>query len=138
LHHLVDVGVAGVIHRAHQVANAIAVDAVAKLDLRRHLVALGHGHVAHVIAKARELRALPVGPGRGRARPRAQAGLHIFIRPVAHHHLALQPQPAADEPKLAVAMRGLVQVHKVHVDLRPRNFTVVLGVQVRQRLRQRS
>jgi hypothetical protein len=46
-------------------------------------------------------------------------------------------QPGLDETELTVAVRGLVEVHEVHVDGRPRQRPVVLGVQVQQRLAQR-
>ena len=42
---------------------------------------------------------------------------------------------AADEAELAVAVGRLVQVHEVHVDLRPRQLAIELRVQVRHRLR---
>ena len=56
------------------------------------------------------------------------------VLPVADDHLAAQPQPAADEPELAVAVGRLVQVHEVHVDRRPGDVAVELRVQVRERL----
>ena len=43
---------------------------------------------------------------------------------------------ASDEPELAVAVGRLVQVHEVHVDLRPGQLAVELRVQVRHRLAQ--
>jgi hypothetical protein len=46
-------------------------------------------------------------------------------------------EPGLDVPELPVAVRGLVEVHEVHVDRRPRQRGVGLGVQVQQRLAQR-
>ena len=51
----------------------------------------------------------------------AQTGLYIGILPVTDDHFAVQAHAAADETKFAVAMRGLVEVHEIHVDLRPRD-----------------
>nr|GFD12083.1 hypothetical protein [Tanacetum cinerariifolium] len=79
--------------------------------------------------EAHELRALPVGPGARHAAPDAEALAHILALPVAHDYLAAQAHARADEPKLAVAVRRLVGVHKVHVDGIPRNVAVVLRVQ---------
>ena len=45
-----------------------------------------------------------------------------------------EPHAGLDEPELAVAVRGLVEVHEVHVDLRPRQLAVELRVQVQERL----
>ena len=51
--------------------------------------------------------------------------------------LASQPHPRLNEPELAVAVGGLVQVHEVHVDLSPRQREVGLCVEVQQRLAER-
>ena len=80
--------------------------------------------------------ALPVGPGAGHAAPDAQALVHRGALPVAHHHLALQAHARPDEAKLPVAVRRLVGVHEVHVNISPRNVAVELRVQVGQRLLQ--
>ena len=133
---LVDLLVAHGIDHGHQVADAVGVHLVAKLDFGLYFVAFGHGHVAHVVAEAHEFRALPVGPGAGHAAPDAQAFVHGRALPVAYHHLALQAHPRADEAKLPVAVRRLVGVHEVHVNVGPRNVAVELGVQMRQRLLQ--
>ena len=53
-------------------------------------------------------------------------------------HLAIEAQAAADETKLAVAMRGLVQVHEIHVNGRPGDLTVVLRVQMQERFLQEA
>ena len=89
----------------------------AQADLRAHLISLSDGNFAHIVAEASDLCALRVVPGEGRARPHAQLGLHVLVLPVSNHHLAGEAQAAANETKLAVAVRGLVQIHEVHVDL---------------------
>ena len=73
----------------------------------------------------------------GRARPGADPVGDVRVLPVADDGLAGDPQPGLDEPELAVAVGGLVQVHEVHVDLGPRQIAVELRVQVEQRLGQR-
>ena len=61
----------------------------------------------------------------------------LGIGDVAEHRLALDAHAGLDERELAVAVGGLVQVHEVHVDGRPRQRLVGLGVQVQQRLAER-
>ena len=51
----------------------------------------------------------------------------LFILPVARDHLARHAQAGGDEPVLAVAVGGLVEVHEVHVDLLVGDLAVVLG-----------
>ena len=65
--------------------------------------------------------------------PRPDAGLDVRVLPVADDRLAGHPEPGLDEPELSIAVRRLVQVHVVHVDLAPRQIAVELGVQVQQR-----
>ena len=118
----------------HEIADAVAVDRVAEPDLGRDLVAFGHRDVPHVVAEARELRPLPVVPRARHAHPRADPVLHFRIGPMADDHLAVEPQPGVDEPGLAVAVRRLVEVHEIHVDLAPRQVAIELRVQVQKRL----
>src|SRR5690349_21423966 len=101
---MIDIGIRHLVHEAYQIADAVAVHAVAQPQLRLDLIALSNGHFAHIVAEARDPHTLRVVPGAGRARPRAQAGLHIIILPVPNHHLALQAHAAADEAVLAVAV----------------------------------
>ena len=45
--------------------------------------------------------------------------------------------PGVQEPRLPVAVGGLVEVHEVHVDVGPRQVAVELRVQMQERFRQR-
>ena len=68
----------------------------------------------------------------------AEPVLHLGILPMADHDLAVEPQARVEEPGLAVAMRGLVEVHEIHVDLAPRQVAVELGVEMDERLAERG
>ncbi len=135
-HQLVHFPVAHLLDKGCQIAQPVAVDGVAKLDLGAHLVALRDGHLPHVVAEASHLQGLRVAPGTGRPRPAADLLLHRRRLPVAGHHLALAPQPRIDETELAPPVGRLVEVHEVHVDLAPGDVPVELGVQMQQRLLQ--
>ena len=144
--HLVGVGVfldqlvngfrGNAVHGFDQVADAVAVDGVTELELRGHLVALGHGHFAHVVAEAGELRALPVVPRRRRAAPGAEFFLNGLFLPETDDHFPVHPHPAPNKAVLAVAVGGLVHVHEIHVNRGPRNVAIILRVQVRHRFAQ--
>jgi hypothetical protein len=133
----VDGGVRDVAHAGHQVADAVAVDGEAEAQLGRHLVALGDGDLAHVVAEAGEARALQVVPGVGRASPGGQPLPHLGVGAVPDDDLPSQAHAGVQEARLAVAVGGLVEVHEVHVDGVPGQVAVVLGVQVAERLGQR-
>ena len=131
----VDLRLADVGDAPDQIADAVAVDRPAELDLRLDAVAAGHGDLAHVhAAEARDLHAPRVGERARGARPAVELGEHVLVLPVADDDLARQAQARADEPELPVAVRRLVQVHEVHVDLAPGQIAIELRVQVGQRL----
>ncbi len=73
-------------------------------------------------------------PAAGGAGPGGEALVDFRVFPMADHDLARQAQARADVTELAAAVGGLVQVHEIHVDVRPRDVAVELGVQVGQRL----
>ena len=68
------------------------------------------------------------------AHPAADALVGFFILPVAGDHAVLLAHTGADETELAAAVRGLVQVHKVHIDAVPRQRGIVLRMELQQRL----
>ena len=61
----------------------------------------------------------------------------LAILPVTDDHLAGKPHARADVAELASAVRRLVQIHEIHVDRRPGDFGVELGMQLHQRFVQR-
>src|SRR5699024_3213029 len=76
-------------------------------------------------------------PAGGGAGPAADLGLHAPVARVTDHGLAVDAQAGGDVAELAVAVRGLVQVHEVHVDRGPGQLHIGLRVQVQQRGAQR-
>ena len=136
LHEEIDVGVLDAGSVLDQLADAVPVHGEAQADLGLHLVALGDRDVAHVVAEAGDAQPLGVVPAARRAGPGADAPLDPGVVPMPDDGLPPVAQSRREVAELAVAVRRLVQVHEVHVDLRPRQLEVVLRVQVQQRLRQ--
>ena len=137
-HQRVDVGRIDVGHRLGQVIDAPGVDLDAEDRLGLGLVALGDRDEPHVVAEPGELERA----GRGPARRGPGPGRHLVddarVGHVADDGLPAQRQPGLDVAELAVAVRGLVQVHEVEVDVGPRQRDVGLRVQVEQRLVERA
>ena len=75
-------------------------------------------------------------PSRRRREPGADLFGDFRIGVVADDDLARNAETGHDVAELTVAVGGLVQVHEVHVDSLPRDFLVVLGGQLQQRLGQ--
>jgi hypothetical protein len=82
----VDPLIGGPVDIGFQVAHAEAVDRIAELDLGLDLVALGHGHLAHVVAEAGDLQTARFVPSEGGACPDRQLLAHIRLLPVADDH----------------------------------------------------
>lgn len=57
--------------------------------------------------------------------------MRLFILPVTGDHGMLLTHTCADEAELTTAVRGLVQVHKVHINAVPRQGGVELGVELK-------
>ena len=134
----VNLGIADLIYHRGQVAHTIAVHLVAELRLGRHLVAFSDRDIAHIVAEARHLHALRFRPCGRRPRPNADLRLRQLIAPMPHDRLAPQTQPAHHEAEFAVAVRRLIQIHEVHVNLGPGDVAIVLRVKVQKRLPQRG
>ncbi len=129
-----DTGVADSVDFFDEISDAEGVHFPAEADLGGNFVALGDGDVAHVITDACDLeiaRAVPTACGAG---PGGEALVDFRILPMADDRLARQAQARADVAEFAAAVRGLVEVHEVHVDVVPWDIAVELGVEVGERL----
>ena len=133
----VDIRVGRGIDRLDELVHAPRVDLHAEAQLGLGLVALGDGDVAHVVAEAGELERARRRPAGGGALPVLDLLQDGGVRHVADDGLAGDAEPGLDVAELAVAVRGLVEVHEVEVDVGPRQLDVRLRVQVQQRLLQR-
>ena len=121
-------------NRLTEGVDAVAVDRRPEAELELDLVALGNGHVAHVVPKARHGQRLGLLPPARRPGPGGDAPDDTRVPPVADNGLAAQAHPRLEVPELPVAVGRLVEVHEVHVDLAPRQVAVELRVEVEERL----
>ena len=132
----VDLCITDGVDDGHEIVHAPGIDGDAEATLGLHLVAFGDGHVAHVVAEPRQAQRAQRGRAPGCPHPGRDAVPHPRIRRVSGDGLAGHTEPALDVSELPVPVRGLVQVHEVHVDLGPRQRLRGLGVQVQHRLLQ--
>ncbi len=132
----VDLRVADGVDHGDQVVDAVGVHRHAPPQLGLDLVALGDRDVAHVVAEAGQPHRRERGPSEGGARPGPDTDRDARVVDVAGDRQAVEAEPGCHEAELTVAVRGLVQVHEVHVDLGPRERLVDLRVQVQHRLAQ--
>ncbi len=56
---------------------------------------------------------------------------------MADDNLAIEPEPGVKEARLAIAVRGLVEVHEIHVNRGPGEIAIELGVEMEKGLAQR-
>ena len=109
---------------------------VAQALLSLNFVAVGNGHVVHLVAETQDEHILSVSPGRCHTLPHGNMFLSLRISPMAHHHLTAQTHTRAYMAELPVAVRALIEIHKIHVDIVPWNLGIILGVEMEQRLAQ--
>ncbi len=131
-----DLIVLDLVVRGDEFVDGPGVDGGAEHALGLGLVAFGDGDVTHVVAPTHDLHVLGGVPAGAGASPGADLLGDFRIGVVADDDLARNAEAGDDVAELTVAVRGLVQVHEVHVDGLPRNLLVVLGGQLQQRLGQ--
>ena len=133
----VDLGVRHGVHDGDEIVDAPGVHREAEDALGLDLVPLGHGDVPHDAADPGHPQRPGGVPPRGRASPRLDPCGDDRVAHVPGHDLAGHAEAGLDVAELAVAVRRLVEVHEVHVDLRPRQRHVGLRVQMEQGFAQR-
>ena len=121
-----------------QVADAVAVARKTEAHFGRHLVAFGDRDRTHIVAETAECAALPVMPGARGAHPGADALLRLGVGPMTDDDFAIEAHARVDEPRFAVAVRRLIEVHEIHVDGVPRQLAIELGVEMEERLLEQS
>src|SRR4051794_7603206 len=129
LDELVDVAIGTGVDACRQIADTEGIDAETEASLGLDLVALGDGDLAHVVPEPSDPAGRPVTSGARGPRPHADPLLDGAVRPMADHDGPFEPQPGSDVSEFAIAVRGLVEVHEIHVDRRPRDLLVELRVQ---------
>ena len=123
--------------RGDELVDGPGVDRGAEYTLRLGLVAFGDGNVAHIVAPAHHVhrvRGLPTGAG---ARPHADLVGHRGIGVMPHDDLARDAETSDNVAVFTIAVRGLVEIHEIHVNGLPWNLEMVLGVKLQQWLAQR-
>ena len=124
------------VHVGREVVHGPGVDGPAELLLRLDLVAVGDGHVAHGVGEAGDADVLALDVADRDALPSAELGPHGGVLPVPEDHLVRPAHAGEDVPQLALAVRGLVLVHEVHVDRVVGDLAVVLRRELAQGLLQ--
>jgi hypothetical protein len=116
-----------------QVVDAVGVDRSAESEFGFDFVAFGDRDVAHVVAEPGQLEAADGVDAEGGALPAGDTTLSARVGHVPGDRSPWHAKASLDIAELPVALRGLVEVHEVHVDLGPRQRDVRLRVQVQQR-----
>ena len=129
-HHFINLCLGNGIHGLHQLAHRPSVDLPAQFDLNFHLVAFRNSNFTHIVTEAHDFHVLRHSHADGSFHPVTQSLLDGFILPIPGDDLPRHSQPGGDEAVLPVAVGGLIQVHKVHVDLIVGDPQVILGSQV--------
>ena len=103
---------------------------IAQYLLEGDLVTIGHGDIVHLVAEADDQAVLCIGNTGADTLPHSDVLECLLVFSVTDNGLAGLAQTGKDMSELTVAVRALVEVHEVHVDVVPWNLLMVLGMQV--------
>jgi len=109
---------------------------VAQTLLKLYTVAISYGYVVHVHTEHQAAYVVSISYTYSYASPCSNLLLGLFALPVAYYYLARYTHTSADMTKLDIAVSRLVEVHEVHIYVLPRKFSVVLCMEVEERLLQ--
>ena len=116
-----------------QLTDAVIFDFPAIFDFTFQTVAVGHGNVTHIVTKGGDAGVFRNSNGFGHLGKLADLFYHMRVLIISGHDLMRNIQPCQNIAIFTVAMRRLVQIHKIHVDRIVGQLLVGLGVQVQQR-----
>ena len=102
--------------------------------LELYTVAICYGNVVHVHTEHQAAYVVSISNTCSYASPCSNLLLSLFALPVTYNYLSRDAHTGADVTELDVAVSRLVEVHEVHVDRIPREFCVILSVEVEERL----
>src|SRR4029079_8816685 len=111
----VDIHVTDGLDSPDERAPPLAADPAAPASLRLDLVALRDRDLTHVVAEPGDPQAMGLVPAGGCPRPCAEAPSDHRILPITDDVLAASAEAGLDEGELPVAVRGLMEVHELHV-----------------------
>ena len=109
---------------------------IAQTLLELNTVTIGNGNVVHVHTEHQAANVLGISYTSCYASPNGNLLLSLLVFPIAANHLTGDAHTGADVSELDIAVSTLVEVHEVHVDLAPGDLSVILSVEVEQRLLQ--
>ncbi len=102
--------------------------------LELHAITVGNGYVVHVHTEHQAAYVVSISNTCSYASPCCNLLLSLFALPVTYNYLSRDAHTGADVTELDVAVGRLVEVHEVHVDVLPRQLSVVLCMEVEERL----
>ena len=118
----------------NHIAYAVIVYVPAIAYLALNSVAVRDRNVTHIVSQHCHFHCPAEINGCGSLSKAAYSGDNVLMLVVPCDHLALYAESCADKAELAVAVGGLVQIHKIHINAVVGQLFVVLGVEVEHRL----
>ena len=129
-HFSVYLGFGNAVGDLHYVAYTVVVHVPAEAYLAFNAVAVSDCDITHIVSKHCNSQSPAERYCGSRMSESADLLYNVLVLIVACNDLALNAEPCADEPELAVAVRRLVEVHEVHVDAVVGELLVELRMQV--------
>ena len=116
----------------NQVANAMRIHRISENNFRFNFITFRHRNLSHIVAEAYKACILKVVPPRCGPAPFGNSVNRSGIFPVAGHNLTPDFHSGCKVAEFTVAMRALVEIHEIHIDLVPGDITIILSMKMQQ------
>ena len=107
---------------------------IAKTLLELYTVTVGNGNIVHVHTEHKTTHIVSISNSCSNTCPYGNLLLSLCALPVTYYNFTCYTHTSTDMSELDITMCRLVEVHEVHVDRIPRKLSIILSVEVKQRL----
>ena len=133
-HLSVDFIIGNGINEFNNIAHTVVVNLPTEFNLCFNLVAVGYCYITHIVGNTENTKFTAFHNSDCGSHPSADFVLKCFIFPIAGNCLLLQSHTSSNIAVLSVAVCRLIKIHKVHINILPRNVTVILSIYMKKRL----
>ena len=107
---------------------------IAKTLLELNTVTIGNSNIVHVHTEHKATYIVSISYSSSNTSPYSNLLLSLCALPVTYNDLTCHTHASTDMSELDITMCRLVEVHEVHVDRIPRKVSIILSVEMKQRL----
>ena len=122
------------INELDNIAYTEVVNLPAELNLCFNLITVCYSYIAHIVGYTKNAKFSAFSCTDCGTHPNADFILYGFILPIACNYLLLKSHSCGNVAVLSVTVGRLIKIHKVHINISPRDISVKLCIYVKKRL----